>query len=575
MTIETVPLASIQPPTSNPRSAIEAGALKGLAASIRQDGLLQNLVVRAVKGKGKRYRIVSGERRFRALKLLREQGDIAEDYAVPVEIRSGLSADETLRIATVENVQRENLPPLDEAAAFAKLIHKGASLEDIAAQTGLSQTTIKRRVVLNDLCDEAKTALAAGDISLALAEALTLGTHEAQQYALEEIERGCLRSADDIRDCLIDDRPCVAMAIFPVENYNGTLTTDLFAAKETSYFDDAEQFLALQKEAVEALAKHHTEAAAWVEVTDSYRIPDWQYREAEDGEPSGVVINLSPSGRVEVREGLAKPAIDRDTAAAAADNPIAPKKPKAAYGAPLRRYMAWHKTLAVQEALLSHPRKAREVAVIDRLMNLDLHGAVSSLSQQDGPGSAYAVIAAQVKLFAAKLGFAIEDDEAIWFHFPPRFMSGADLYEAVKGLSDDELDEFHSLLAALAFGQVNCEQLDTEISLFNAVAVDLDIDMRSHWRPDRSFFERRTKGQLCAIAEECGYREAVGAVTSFKKTELVIGLVRHFENAHAAAEPTEAQIKARDWLPEAMQFPAIDPDSPAQEQDEPEADEAA
>lgn len=235
MTIETIPLASIQPPAANPRSAIEAGALEGLAASIRQDGLLQNLVIS--RGRGKQFRIISGERRFRALKLLAEQGAIPEDYAVPVEIRSKLTKDDALRLATVENVQRENLPPLDEAAAFAKLIHKGATLEDIAAQTGLSQTTIRRRLVLNDLCEEAKAALAAGDIALAQTEALTLGSHEAQRHALEEIGRGYLRSADDIRDCLIDDRPCVAMAIFPVEKYTGTLTTDPLPVRPSAFAD--------------------------------------------------------------------------------------------------------------------------------------------------------------------------------------------------------------------------------------------------------------------------------------------------------------------------------------------------
>ena len=105
-------------------------------------------------------------RRFRALKLLEERGEIAGDYAVPAEIRK-LSQDERLRLATVENVQRENLPPLDEAAAFAALIRKGASLDDLAAKTGLSATTIRRRLVLNDLCEEAKAALCAGEIGLA------------------------------------------------------------------------------------------------------------------------------------------------------------------------------------------------------------------------------------------------------------------------------------------------------------------------------------------------------------------------------------------------------------------------
>jgi ParB family chromosome partitioning protein len=82
------------------------------------------------------------------------------DYAVPVEIRASLSKDDSLRIATVENLHRQKLTPLEEAAALTKLIHEGATLDDVAAQTGLSQTTIKRRLALNGLSDEVRAALA-------------------------------------------------------------------------------------------------------------------------------------------------------------------------------------------------------------------------------------------------------------------------------------------------------------------------------------------------------------------------------------------------------------------------------
>jgi ParB family chromosome partitioning protein len=146
MTMQTVSLSSLEPGRGNPRKATDRRSLEGLAASIRNDGLLQNLVVSPVKGKGQNYRIVSSERRFRALKLLQERGDLDEDFAVPVEIRVSLSKDDSLRIATVENLQRQNLTPLEEAAALTKLIHKGSTLHDVAARTG-SHTTIKRRLV--------------------------------------------------------------------------------------------------------------------------------------------------------------------------------------------------------------------------------------------------------------------------------------------------------------------------------------------------------------------------------------------------------------------------------------------
>ena len=174
------------------------------------DGLLQNLVVLQLKGRKARYRLISGERRYHALKLLEERGALPEDYAVPVDIRSGLSADDGLRLATVENVQRENLTPLEEASAFARLMQEGLPLEELTAQTGLSASTIKRRLALASLCDEVKEALAHGQLTLAQAEALTLGSHEAQRDILQRLADGYHYEAEDIRDMLVDQRAAPA-----------------------------------------------------------------------------------------------------------------------------------------------------------------------------------------------------------------------------------------------------------------------------------------------------------------------------------------------------------------------------
>jgi ParB family chromosome partitioning protein len=576
MTMQTVTLSSLEPSRGNPRKAMDRNGLEGLAASIRNDGLLQNLVVRPVKGKGKHYRVVSGERRYRALKLLQERGEVDGDYAVPVEIRDSLTKDDSLRIATVENLQRQNLTPLEEATALTKLIHKGATLDDVAVQTGLSQTTIKRRLALNGLCEEVRAALALGIIGLSQAEALTLGGDEMQRTILEEIERGIAFSADDIKTTALDDRPTVAAAIFPLEQYTGTITTDLFADDETSYFDNWEEFLRLQKEAVTQLVKHHEANAAWVEVTEDYRIPDWQFREAEEGEQGGVLINLSPTGRVDIRQNLVKREIDRHTAEETADNPIAPRKPKAAYSSVLCAYIAHHKTAAVQEMLFACPRKAKEVAVVARLGKFHPHEAMAALAREAEPQSAYAVLEGQVHQFAAKLGFAIEAAEPVWTQFPPKDFDDLALYEAVRGLSDHDLDQLESLLTALVFGQEFCQRLDTGDSLFNRVARDLCVDMRYHWHPDRSFLERRTRDQLVAIAVDCGYAENTGRVATYKKAELVNSLLWYFDTARTAATPTAAQEKAREWLPDAMRFPAVNPDAVAEAEEaaEEEPDEA-
>lgn len=143
---------------------------------------------------------------------------------------------------------------------------------------------------------------------------------------------------------------------------------------------------------------------------------------------------------------------------------------------------------------------------------------------------------------------------------PERFDPVA-LYQAIKGFSDHDLDQFQTLLTALSFGQKDCERFDTKDSLFNVIAQDLKIAMRTHWRPDRSFFEKRSREQLLVVAKECGFSEGRSCLGSYKKSELVSGLTQFFVAAQSAAAPSPAQEKARAWLPEVMLFPAVDPDA--------------
>jgi ParB family chromosome partitioning protein len=575
MTMQSVSLSALEASAANPRRKIDRKSIEGLAASIKTDGVLHNLVVTPIGGKGRkeRYQIVSGSRRFEALRLLEQRGELPEDFTVAVEVRDDLSKDQTLRIATVENLQRQNMTPLEEAAALTKLVHKGVTLDDVVAQTGLSATTIKRRLALNALCREAKALLAKGGLNLSQAEALTLGSDEAQRGILEQIENGSEASAGDIKATLLDDRPTVALAIFPAEQYTGTITTDLFAEDETSYFDDAEQFMALQKEAVAELVKHHEEAAAWVEVTQGWHIPEWQYRKARKNQKGGVLINLAPSGRVEIREGLAKVRIEKETAEAIAENPAAPVKVKVAYPKSLCGYIAHHKTLAVAEILLANPRAAQEVLVTGLMRHLKQDEAFRTLAKEADRQSAYRALEAQALHFAGKLGIGVDEGESVWDHLPPMNRNSVGVYEAVRSLSDHDLTGLQMLLTVLSFGQGALDRLDTSDSLFNRVARDLSVDMRNHWHPDASFFSKRTRDQLVSIAIECGYAEGKGQVSSYKKTDLVNCLIRHFQSAKAAAAPTPAQQKARDWLPDAMLFPAVDRDAAAETEIEPESDD--
>jgi ParB family chromosome partitioning protein len=190
------------------------------------------------------------------------------------------------------------------------------------------------------------------------------------------------------------------------------------------------------------------------------------------------------------------------------------------------------------------------------LAGLRLHPAFAALAKAAEPQSAYRVLEAVAGQFAEKLGFEGEEGCTVWTRFQPFSQNDAAFYDAVKGLSDDDLTRLQTLLTVLSFGQENCDRLDTGDSLFNRVAVDHAIDMRTHWRPDEAFLAKRSRKQLVAIARECGFADGNGSFAVYKKSELVTGLSRFFQSARAAAEPTEAQSKGREWLPGCMLFPA-------------------
>ena len=130
MAIITVPFSSLIPGTQNPRKVSDEKLIAGLAASIKADGLLHNLVVQ--KAKRRKYRVIAGNRRYRALALLKAEGAIGDDYPVPVEVRETTDGD-AFRLATIENVQRETLNPIDEADAIAAVFQEGAAIADVVS----------------------------------------------------------------------------------------------------------------------------------------------------------------------------------------------------------------------------------------------------------------------------------------------------------------------------------------------------------------------------------------------------------------------------------------------------------
>jgi len=158
-----IPVDQIHPNASQPRKHFDEEAVSGLAESIRNQGLIQPIVVRPRLTGG--YELIAGERRWRAS---REAG-IA---SVPAVIREADDRD-TLLLGLVENVAREDLSPIEEGRGYAVLIDEfGLSLGEVAERVGKSKPTVSNRIRLLELPDDVLQLLARGELSEGHARAL-------------------------------------------------------------------------------------------------------------------------------------------------------------------------------------------------------------------------------------------------------------------------------------------------------------------------------------------------------------------------------------------------------------------
>jgi ParB/RepB/Spo0J family partition protein len=156
-----VALKDLIPSSNNVRSFMDEDGIEGLLQSITQVGLLSPLIVQELEDSAGTFVIVAGHRRFEALKRIHTL-----DWLVPVLVRDDLNEQSITQVMLVENLQRENLSPLDEAVAFKVLADGGITQTDIAARIGKSQSYVSQRLQLLTLPDDVRSLLADKAIKL-------------------------------------------------------------------------------------------------------------------------------------------------------------------------------------------------------------------------------------------------------------------------------------------------------------------------------------------------------------------------------------------------------------------------
>ena len=190
--MKTVPVDVLQRGQYQPRVDMRQDSLEDLAASIRSQGVVQPIVVRPIgkTGNTQRYEIVAGERRWRAAQLAGLQD-------IPAVVRE-VADEDAIAMALIENIQRENLNPLEEARALDRLIREfDLTHEEAATAVGRSRASVSNLLRLQELSDKVKPMLEDRQLDMGHARALLSISDPVQQY---DVARQVARKGLSVRD---------------------------------------------------------------------------------------------------------------------------------------------------------------------------------------------------------------------------------------------------------------------------------------------------------------------------------------------------------------------------------------
>lgn len=235
--IINIPLNQLTAWKGNVRKTQNKGFIDELAASIKAHGLQQNLIV---SKDGKKFAVIAGGQRLKALQQLAKTGDLEAAHPVPCKVTAGES--DATELSLAENVVRDNMHPADQFEAFCKLIDKGATVTDVAARFGITETVVQQRLKLARVSPAVLKAYRAEELNLEQVMAFAISDdHEAQENVLDNL-REHDRDPRTIRDALTENHIAVTdkrvkfVTLKAYEKAGGTTRRDLFSEDDQDVF---------------------------------------------------------------------------------------------------------------------------------------------------------------------------------------------------------------------------------------------------------------------------------------------------------------------------------------------------
>lgn len=527
-----LPFGQLVPSPLNPRKHFDEEKIVELAANIKAKGLLQNLIVRSHPIQTDLFELVAGERRYRALKVLVEAGDL--DPETPVRcLLTEISDREVLEIATAENFARADMTPLEECEAFSKLVELGADIPSISLRFGKGEKNITRKIqIARNLIPVWKKELDQGLITLAFAEALCLASPDTQQHIKgnQYYYRG---NPDAVRTYISEGKVLVKYAKFELSLYNGNVTEDLFGEIEP-FFNDKQQALNLQvawgKAQVEKLRKKNKkhDFVDFVESDGHYYPDNTQYRwspSEHEQKPGLLYILNTRTGEITERTDLyrvIKPAAS--TAEISSEDQAAARDPynKAAHlighqmrAIAYRRFIASDPRQAVIHVIMGLLENYYEGTV--RLNTSDTHHLDIGLEEQYLQASHVLDVELRnnTKLNAGRLSGE---------YFTGG--KGIQLYDRLNAMSLDELLNLLALqVAPLCADWPNADEKAKPNPILLHVAKVNCLSVFEHFTFTETFLKACSTAKLSELAEEAGVAANMGlALTKKEKVQKLLDM---------------------------------------------------
>lgn len=546
--LRMIPLNQLSPWTDNPRPKADETAIKRMTASIKATkGLLQNLI--GVPHEG-RIVVIAGGSRLEALGRLVADGEFSADIEVPVDVRDDVTLDsaDVLQIALTENSIRTQMDVIDEAHAMALLAARGQSPAAIAAAFGYKKRTVRQRIALGCLANEAKTMVRQGVRDLDWAQALTAIDAATQAKIVSDVQHNpaAWKDGNEIRRFLNQDTISAHHALFDPALYKGPLISDMF---DGDRFADRGAFWELQNAAIEE-RKTALENEGWSAVMVSHDgVESWRYGRTTVPADGIVILEVAPNGQVIEHVGLvdttgveAGDEVEVDESGDAEIVEIAAKTRNAT-----KDLLRSARSAMLQVGIAGSPRSAMEIVF------------AGLLGQQESP---FRQLPYRYKGDPkGRRGKAFAEAEAGREKFQEvqaelSALSGAALLDALAALDDTTFNALFALAVANVFGETQSPTHQAEDSLVNALGRRLVANPRAHWRPNAAYFETLATPQLRQLALSVLPAERQRGVLSAKPKQLVQLLDSAFEEAAEApgAMDRETVDLLNGWVPAEMSF---------------------